>query len=159
MQRDLIVDLFEGNRDWFAKALDGVPDERMAEQPPGVMNHPAWTLGHCANALDFARFCLGRDGIVPREWREHVKPSSTPVADRSVYASKDELLGTYNRVHIDLAEAVRSADKSMFAHPLPERFRGMSPSIGHLATFMMTTHEAYHVGQLYVWRRAMGLAG
>ncbi len=157
MNRDIILALFAQSRPWLPEAVAEVPDDRFAEQPAGVVNHPAWTIGHCANALDFARHLLGRKGIVPKEWREHVKPGSTPVADRSIYASKDVLLDMYKRVHTDLADAVREAGDDVFAGPLPSPFQDFSPSIGHMATFMMVPHESYHLGQVFAWRRAAGI--
>ena len=45
------------------------------------------------------------------------------------------------------------------AKPLPDvRYRDRFPSIGYAAVHILSGHTALHLGQLTVWRRAMGLA-
>jgi hypothetical protein len=42
--------------------------------------------------------------------------------------------------------------------PIPDvRFREMFPTLGHTVVHMLAAHTAAHIGQVVVWRRAMGL--
>jgi hypothetical protein len=44
------------------------------------------------------------------------------------------------------------------AQPLPDvRFRDQFPTVGHAVLHILAAHTALHIGQVIVWRRAMGL--
>ncbi len=139
------------------EAVADVPDERMAEQFPGLPNHPAWSLTHLATAFDFTHVTLGGQRVCPAEWVEISKPGSTPQADRDVYAAKEELLAKYRDAGAALEETCRNADADLWQRESPEALQSFAPTLGHLATFMLAGHDLYHLGQLMPWRRAAGL--
>lgn len=133
--------------------------EQMCQQPHGVVNHPAWSLGHLAAASVGILKALGHDASLPAAWGDVFKTGGIPSADPSVYPSKEELLATYEALHAQVAAAVTAADAATLAQAHPhEGTRKYFPTVGDMIVFLMTAHEMDHLGQLAAWRRALGLA-
>lgn len=144
----------------MAKRLVGdLEAGQMCQQPHGVVNHPAWSLGHLASASVSLLKTLGHDASLPKAWGDVFKTGGIPSTDPSVFPSKDELLATLESLHGRVAAAVTAADAATLAAPHPnEGMRKYFPTVGDMVVFMMTSHEMDHLGQLAAWRRAMGLA-
>ena len=157
MNTDLVLQHFAQCRGFVEEAMKDVPDERMAEQFPGLPNHPAWTMTHLAVAHDFANQVLGGQTVCPKAWNELANPGTTPVADRSTYAAKNELMTKYGEAAAGLEATVRAAEPDTWGRESPEFIRSFAPTLGHLATYMLAAHDQYHLGQLMCWRRAAGL--
>ncbi len=135
-----------------------LPDERMAEQPSGIVNHPAWTLGHLVTGSAFAVRLCGGEPELPEGWMEKFGRGSTPVDDRAAYPSKAVLLGGLEALHEQVSTALADVDPALFGQPLPdEEFAQIMPTIGDGLTFILVAHEATHLGQVCAWRRAIGL--
>jgi uncharacterized damage-inducible protein DinB len=157
---DLILPAFQLNLWYSQKLVADLTEEQMCAQPvPGVvMNHPAFLLGHLALvAGDFAGGFVGLSPICPGGWKELFNQGAKPLADRSLYPSKAELLQKLEEAHTRLAEAVIKAKPEVLAQPAPEKMRQRFPTVGALLAGMMSSHEASHNGQLSAWRRAMGM--
>lgn len=132
--------------------------EQMVEQPNGVINHPAWSLGHLVVSSNSLGSQLGLESSLPEGWDKVFATGGEPSSDLSVYPSKDELLDALKAQHARNTEAVKNADPTSWATPHPnENTRKYFPTIGDMATFLMTSHEMDHLGQIAAWRRAMGL--
>ncbi|MEM1166501.1 MAG: DinB family protein [Planctomycetota bacterium] len=160
MNPSLALDLFAGCQYQVIEFIDPLPDDRLADQPAGIRNHPAWTLGHLSLGIDLGLTLLGAPGVCPdATWGERMNFGTMPVADRSAYPSRDELLSTYAKGHEALTGAVREADASAFEAVMPvEDYRSFFPTIGHAIGYFLMCHEQQHLGQLVAWRRAAGLA-
>ena len=131
---------------------------QMVEQPGGVINHPAWTLGHLAAVADNLAKLLGLESTFPEAWRAAAMPGGTPTGNAADYPSKQQLLEQLTAQHERVAAALAKVDAERLAQPHPnERARERFPTVGDYAVALMTTHEAGHLGQLAAWRRAMGL--
>ncbi len=143
----------------FARSLvDNLTPEQMVAQPHGVINHPAWTLGHLAMAADSLAVYLGLERQAPVGWDKTFATGGTPSGERAAYPSKEELLAALTAQHERNTAAARQADPALFGRPHPdERRRERFPTVGDIAVFLMTSHEMDHLGQLAAWRRAMGL--
>jgi uncharacterized damage-inducible protein DinB len=142
----------------FAKLLVAdVPDDRMTAQPVEgrVMNHPAFLLGHLVWVNDNI---IATVGGTPKF--AHLKElhgiGAKPNADRSVYASKAELIAWLEQAQHALAAAVQAASPEVLAGPAPDRMRSRFPTVGTMLAALMTAHYTNHLGQLSAWRRAMG---
>ena len=132
--------------------------EQMAAQPGGVINHPAWSLGHLVISADHLGQLLGLESNLPEGWSETFKTGGEPSGDASAYPSKEEILGALKEQHARNTEAVINIDASRFAEPHPdEARRKYFPTVGDMIIFLMTSHEVGHLGQIAAWRRAMGL--
>lgn len=138
--------------------VSDLSDAQMVEQPAGVINHPAWTLGHLAMVADNLAKLLGLESTYPEAWRAAGMPGGTPTGNAADYPTKQQLLNQLTAQHQRVAEAFGAVDAGRLAQPHPnERARERFPTVGDYAVTLMTTHEAGHLGQLAAWRRAMGL--
>jgi uncharacterized damage-inducible protein DinB len=157
---DLILPSFRLNLWYSQKLVADLTDEQMCAQPVSgvVMNHPAFLLGHLALvAGDFAGGFVGLSPICPESWKELFNQGAKPLADRSRYPSKAELLQKLEEAHSRLADAVTKASPEVLAQAAPEKIRERFATVGALLVGLMTSHEASHNGQLSAWRRATGL--
>ena len=139
------------------RLVDDLTDEQMVAQPSGVINHPAWTLGHLGATSDALAGMLGLPSTFPDAWREACRMGSIPSGDAADYPAKRELLAQLRAQHERVAEAVAAVDAERLQQPTPPRLRERFPTIGDFAAALMTMHEGHHLGQLAAWRRALGL--
>ncbi len=140
------------------RLVSDLSDDQMCAQPHGVVNHPAWSLGHLAVAADHLATLLGLSSELPAGWEQTFKTGGTPSPDKSAFPSKDEILRVLELEHVRIAKALPQADPAFLAQPHPnEKRRGHFPTVGDFAIFLVTGHEMDHLGQIAAWRRAMGL--
>ena len=138
--------------------VQGLSAEQMVQQPSGVINHPAWTLGHLAATADNLARALGLESTFPDAWRDACKAGGTPSGDAADYPAKEQLLEQLTAQHERVAAAMAAAGEELLAQPHPNpRARRIFATVGDYAVALMTNHEANHLGQLAAWRRAMGL--
>lgn len=133
-------------------------DAQMTQQPAGVPNHPAWTLGHIIFSLQGIGEEIGLEPWLPADWEKRFGTGSTPVADMGTYPTKQESFGTLAEAERRVREWLSAMDQAALSEPLPdERVREILPTLGHVVLHVLVGHTAAHLGQLAVWRRAMGL--
>jgi hypothetical protein len=155
-ERKLYADLYGYAR----QLVVDVPDEQLAEQPAPGLNHPAWLLGHLTTAADFVLGLLGGKPTAPDGWAAVFAPGTVPSPERGLYPPKADLLNAFEAAHGALAAAATTTDPALMAKPNPvEPMRARFPTLGDLMAYVLTTHEATHLGQLSAWRRVMGLKG
>ena len=132
--------------------------EQMVLQPSGVVNHPAWSLGHLVLSANGLAVYLGLESQVPDGWDRVFATGGTPSGDEGDYPAREELLAALTAQHERNTGAVLQADPASFAAPHPEeRVRKYFPTLGDMVTFLMTSHETSHLGQISAWRRAAGI--
>ncbi len=159
MTHGILLEMFADSGRFIDKALEGVPDDRLADQPGGFRNHPAWTIAHVCVANDLLLHLLGRDTLCPPAWSELARPGTTPKADRSAYPRREELVDMLKRQHDAIDRAVRVAEPADFEQTPPDAFRSFAPTVGHIVAYLLTAHENYHLAQLQAWKRVAGLGG
>ena len=138
--------------------VDDLTPEQMVEQPHGVVNHPAWSLGHLVMVSDWLARLLGLESEVADGWAPVFATGGIPSNDVSRYPSKEELLEALEAQHARSTAAIEATDPAWFDTPNPdEKRRKRFPTLGDQAVFLMTGHEMLHLGQVAAWRRAMGL--
>lgn len=144
---------------FIAAAVEDVPEHRMTEQPGAIVNHPAWTLSHL-NAYSGLLLSMLEDPDAPDHDAEMTRYGygTTPVPDPAAYAGKRELLERFRDRNARLAKLVAAKHADAFPRQTPEKFRRFSPTIGHIAVTLLVAHPPHHLGQLYQWRRAAGIA-
>jgi uncharacterized damage-inducible protein DinB len=155
---DQLAYLYGFNLKYAEKLVKDVSPEQMAQQPGGVINHPAWSLGHLVVSAGHLGELLGLESSLPEGWSKTFATGGVPSGDGADYPGKDEILDALRAQHARNTDAVKKTDDSTFATPHPnEKTRKVFPTIGDMVIFMMTSHEMDHLGQIAAWRRAMGL--
>jgi hypothetical protein len=142
--------------------MNDLDDARLADTPAVGVNHPAWILSHLAICTDYAAQLLGSPAKCPKEWHQNCGPGSKVVSDRSAYASKQELLTALEAGNRRVSEAVAGASDEVLCQPHSIKLTFVKetfPTVGELVAHLMTTHVGFHLGQLSMWRRMMGLPG
>jgi hypothetical protein len=156
--KDVIINSLQIHLDTIGRLVGDVEDARMTQQPTGVPNHAAWILGHLAYSFQGIGEELGLDPWVPEDWPERFGTGSAPVSDPAENPSKDALVARLAEGERRLVTALRAMSEDDLARPLPdEQHRAMFPTLGHALAHVVIGHTAAHIGQLTVWRRAMGL--
>lgn len=155
---DFIKFSLESSTGWAMGLINDMKDAPLAQPTSSGGNHPTWVLGHLARAesdlLD--GFILGQPNRFP-ELESEFSMGSKPTADADKYPSIDELMGKFQQIraatlaHLDtLSEA--DLDKKSHA---PEEF---GPTFGTVGSCFaaMSTHVAFHAGQVADARRSSG---
>ena len=155
-----LLNVYAMNLKRLGMHVQDLSDEQMVEQPSGVINHPAWTLGHLAATADNLAKALGLESTFPDAWREACKHRRyaqrqrcrLPLPGNSSWSSSPPSTSGWP------PRFAAAPTRSCWAQPHPNlRARRIFPTFGDYAVALMTTHEANHLGQLAAWRRAMGL--
>lgn len=127
-------------------------------QPNGIMNHPAWVMGHLTYTCQLLGGAIGLAPWLPGDWAERYGTGSVPVADAGLYETKRNLLAILDDAQMRIARAVEEMDDSRLDEPFPdEAYLDVFPTMRHALTQVLVGHTANHIGQVSVWRRAMGL--
>ncbi len=139
------------------QVADLQPDDMVA-QPAEIRNHPAWVIGHLAYSCQALGGEMGLEPWLPQPWSGQFSTGSVPLPDVQAYPDKDELVAILRDAESRITRAVRDMDATQLNQPLPdERFREILPTVGHAITQVLAAHTANHIGQMTIWRRAMGL--
>ncbi len=148
---------WQKNLDYGQKLVADLSEDQMAHQPGPGMNHPAWVLSHL-NAYHpvIVKVIQGELFDDPKDHPFGMK--SKPEADRSIYASKDELVSTFVSGHEQVTEALKASTDAVFDQPIVlERWIKIIPTAALALPYLMLVHENTHFGQLSAWRRVQGL--
>jgi uncharacterized damage-inducible protein DinB len=95
---------------------------------------------------------------LPTNWARRFGTGSQPESDADAYARKAEVLDALADAQAQLTRAVEALSDSQLDRPFPDpAYREAFPTVRHALTQVMVGHMAYHVGQVSVWRKAMGL--
>ena len=144
--------------DYLREQLADVSPADMVAQPGGIVNHPAWVVGHLTHSCELLGGVIGLPAWLPSDWAGRFGTGSVPVADVSKYEFKDAALTILRHAQDWITHAVERLDDARLDAPFPdEAYREVFPTVRHALTQVLVGHTANHVGQLTVWRRAMGL--
>jgi len=153
-----ITNSFAFSLDFLRRLVADVEEGRMTEQVGGVVNHPTWVIGHLVYSCQEMGGELGASPWLPEDWAARFGTGSVPTADRAAYPAKSVLLENLAEGQRRLVEALAATGEDGLAAPLPdERLHHLFPTLGHAVLHILTAHTAVHVGQISVWRRAVGM--
>lgn len=150
---DEMVHTFEATVRFMERSIHDLSDEEMVQQPSGVPNHGAWTLGHVIFSCQAMAAELGAAPWLPDDWESVFGYGSTPRSEGQEYPKKAELQNLLADATTRLSDTLRSADSSVLTRQLED---DDFPTMGHVFLQVIVAHTAYHAGQLAMWRRAMG---
>lgn len=153
-----ILHSFSYSIGYLREQIEDIAEEDITSQPEGVRNHPIWTIGHVTFACEMLGTVIGVEEWLPRCWGGKFGFGSRPSRDPALNVSKNEALAMLDEAERRLTAAVRSIDPSVLESAFPdEDYLKVFPTIRHALTQVLVGHTAYHVGQVGVWRSAMGL--
>ncbi|MEZ6189896.1 MAG: DinB family protein [Phycisphaerales bacterium] len=154
---DGLLFAWKKNLEYGQKLVADLSDEQMAKQPAPGTNHPAWVLSHLNAYLPVIEYVIkGESFDDPKDHPFGMQ--SKPVADRSVYASKDELVAAFVTGHERVEKALREAGDAVWAKPVSlPRWQKPMPTAAIALPYLMLVHENTHFGQVSAWRRVQGL--
>ncbi|WP_428386283.1 DinB family protein [Mucisphaera sp.] len=153
---DQVLAAFRMTHEFLSGLASDIPAERFAEMPQGL-NHPAWIIGHCCFVRDSALEMLGQATHLPPSYKNSFNMGSKITSDLASYPTADHLNEALTATYDRLTTAVKAVSADQLASPNPfESLRASLPKLADMLTFLMTTHEAIHAGQLSAWRRASG---
>jgi uncharacterized damage-inducible protein DinB len=148
-----LVHAFETSVRFIEQSVADLSEQQMVSQPAGVPNHATWTLGHVIYSCQGIAAELGAGQWLPDDWESAFGYGSAPSSDLSRYPKKSEMLTLLADAASRLRQALLAANASVLERSLPDE---TLPTMGHLLLQVVVAHTAYHVGQLAVWRRAIG---
>ena len=151
----------------LARYLNGFTDANHTRQAPGLPNHAAWCLGHCAltmhrasekldgRTLPESHFILNQSrGDADRFGTESICFASTPVDDPAAYPGLSRCVTIFDAACDRLASAARTAPEAR----LDEQVKwGAGEATLESLVLRMVFHNGTHCGQITDLRRALGL--
>ena len=152
----------------LGRFLAGFDDANRCAQAPGLANHAAWTLGHCAltryrGAALIDAGTLPEDRFVKADGRgggplvfdtESVCFGSKPAADPALYPGWSRCRETFDAAVERLALAADGADAHRLSEPVPW---GAATTPAGALVGRLAFHNGTHAGQLIDLRRAIGI--
>ncbi len=155
---DPVQHSFAYGLDFLREQVADVADADMVAQPKGILNHPAWVVGHLTFVCQMLGGAIGLAPWLPDDWASRFGPGSQPVADLRVYESKVKALTMLHEAEVRFTRAIDQLDESSLDKPFPvESYLEVFPTIRHSLTQVLVGHTAFHIGQLSIWRTSMGL--
>ena len=157
---DYVLHAQRSNLHYLKSLVKDIRDDQMTAQPVSgiTLNHPAWILGHIAGAADFALVSMGAKGVAPASWNALFMPGTKPQNDAQIYPKKAELIAVIELAYQRVAQTMPTIAAATWALPFPlEKMRPYWPTLGDGVFYLVTAHDAAHLGQLSAWRRAMGM--
>lgn len=152
-----VLHSFTYSLDFLTDQVADVSDRDMTAQPDGIANHPSWIIGHLTFVCQMLGGVVGLPKWLPDEWIHRFGPGSEATASTK-YLPKREALAYLHTAGIRLTAAVNNLDDSQLDAPFPhEAYIEVFPTVRHALTQVLVGHTAFHVGQLSVWRKAMGM--
>ncbi len=138
--------------------VEDLAPEQCVRQPNGLINHPAWQIGHLALAADLAAFELGADQTFPPEWAERFFPGAAITAEVGDYPAMSELVDQLATQHERVSPMLATATAAQLAAPCRmEMLHRRFSRVGDFITYITSAHEGVHIGQIACWRREMGI--
>ena len=158
-----IINQYDFNLAYAKKLVEDLSDDQMTTIPSnGLVNHPAFTLGHLVSGSALLAEDLGAKFEMPDNWsdlflRKGPGDPRLPDQDRNKYPSKLLLLKELEHQHNKVKDLLKNVDENKLNENIKWRYNSYMPTLLDVINFMCINHEAMHLGQLAAWRRAMNL--
>ena len=144
--------------DFLREQVADIDPPDMVAQPNGIVNHPAWVIGHLTFSCQALGGEIGMPEWLPNSWPDLFGTGSVPVADATLYEPKDQAIALLDDAEHRIISTVNQLNELQLDEPLPdEKYRVILPTVRHAITQVLIAHPANHIGQLTIWRQAMDL--
>lgn len=145
-----ILQMYKLNANLFGRALSGISPKDLNRRITGSTNSIAFIAGHLAETRAFVAGMLGIQNAVP--WKENLFGT---LDENAQYPDIETITGFYTQSHEKLMSGLPGlTEKDLAAEP-PTRVPFEEHTMMSAVSFF-AYHEAYHVGQLNVLRKALG---
>ncbi len=153
-----VLHSFEYCLDFLREQVADVSPSDMVAQPAPIKNHPAWVIGHLTWTCQLLGGAIGMAAWLPENWAQRYGTGSQPAADPDLYESKTDALAILDDARDRIRDRIQKLDDALLDQEFPdESYRQVFPTIRHALTQVLVAHTANHIGQITIWRRAMGL--
>jgi uncharacterized damage-inducible protein DinB len=133
------------------------PDEWTHQVAPGT-NHALWFAGHMATGDNWLIHLLAPDRAKPMDdWNLIFSMGSKPTDNPDAYPPPTEVLDAMRERRATVIEILGSMSDQQLSAPAPEDMPGFVTDVASLVELTIW-HEAMHLGQVSVVRRALGNA-
>lgn len=160
MGNQYLLYTYERLRNQLAMQTVDIPDGGLCRQPLNGINHAAWILGHMIwfeHGLLTSVLNEKLPIVLDPNWTQVYGSASEPRNAPGLYKVKTQYLLMLEATAQAAVHALSHARPETFEQPNPnDRSKGMFPTIG-TALAALCTHRSYHLGQLAIWRRIVGL--
>jgi uncharacterized damage-inducible protein DinB len=150
--------LFDFNLHMVKGLTRDLREDQLDHRIQHLGHSPRWILAHLAVATDYALKCCGVAPALPESWHNSYGFKSSDADAAAPRPTKAELLAAIDAGHARVRQAVAALKPGQLAHAHPLEQLKSTPlqTFEHVLGHLLTTHFAYHLGQLSAWRRQMG---
>ena len=158
-----IIHQYDFNLAYTEELVKDVSDAQICIQPAiGLVNHPAFTIGHLITGSALTAKYLGAAFEIPEGWedlflRKGPGDPRLPEKDSSLYPKKAELIRELKHQHEKVKKLLSATSHDILLAEKKWRYSNFMPKLIDCIHFMCVTHEAMHLGQLAAWRRALNM--
>lgn len=168
--QDVLASIVRASPPLLLRFVDGFDDSTRAVQAPGLVNHPAWILGHCALTMHRCAEKIDGDGLPEDDFftgdgragdasrfdTESVCFGSIPVGEAALYPTLDRAAAIFEGSAERLARTLQHATPAQLE--ATHTWGTHEASVADLVS-RMVNHNGTHAGQLIDLRRALGMPG
>ncbi|HLA79851.1 MAG TPA: DinB family protein [Vicinamibacteria bacterium] len=150
-----VAQVFGASTALFEKALAGLDREALLRRPGTETNPILWIAGHLASSRYGLATALGRQRDVP--WGTLFFKGAA-VGDLSALPEVGSIQEGWREISALLAARLEELTEAELAAPFPRSFPIPDRSLRGAITFL-AFHEGYHLGQMALLRKWLGLPG
>ena len=160
MSIQIIAKQFALHTRLFNNVLEGVEESLAGKRMTEEVNHLQWIAGHLTNARYNYAPMIGLNDTFP--YKElYMDPTAPPPNNRAInasikYPSLSEILKCWNDYSPAFVEAISKLSDVQLSAELPF---GTPINDKTMLGFLgfLTSHESYHIGQMSIIRKYLGL--
>ena len=149
------------NNEYLVSQLDTIDADQADHIPHEGVKPPRWITGHICFTMAMAGRILGErvcPGFEPA-WARYYSPGtdSTAVHDDApdLVTLRDAIVGSEEKM-IDLLSNAKLEDIQE-SHGIELLNSTPYKTKAHIIAHLLTTHYCFHLGELAIWRRTMGI--
>ncbi|HLK29260.1 MAG TPA: DinB family protein [Puia sp.] len=145
----------------FNNVLEGVEESQAGKRLTEEVNHLQWIAGHLANARYNYAPMVGLNDVFPYK-DLYMDSTAPPPGNRAIsatikYPSLSEILKLWNSYSPSFVEAVSKLSDAQLSAEMPFGTPiGDKTMLGFFG--FLTSHESYHIGQMSIIRKYLGLS-
>jgi uncharacterized damage-inducible protein DinB len=137
--------------------LADVPHDQWCLQAVPGANHTMWIAGHVAATDDmFLSRLTGQGSRLPEGWKELFGTGSKPQPDLAAYPAPEAVHQQLAERRQDLLSWFQARSEEELSAPVPTELQRFANNVADVMA-SVAWHEGFHVGQLSLVRRRLGL--